>query len=361
MEDVCNISDFDLIKNNVKFTRRMELNKSLKDNLNIEEKETLLSCYYAITRKDIKGSKKDIVNKIYNELTSKDRLNKIFSLFNEVEYNIVSEIVKNNGDLVLNDLKARDYAYLLNLGFLYFYNFEDKLHVIIPDEIMNVIKDMDFNSYKKKSLENEKVINLFESMLNLYGAVSIALFIENCHNFLGYENISENYFECIFLPVRTNEYKFTELNDNVYVTKIDSLTEDDSNEKAIVYNTISHLEDDLYYYDYKDITYEELLKHKDIFYFKETNEVKEFKKYLKKKKMSDNDIDTLISVMFLSFRRNYSEGIDVVTDILNDFDIKINNNNYKELMTYINNINDNIPRWGYKGWTNKEIILKKYE
>lgn len=128
---------------------------------------------------------------------------------------------------------------------------------------------------------------------------------------------------------------------------------------AIINKIIKRLEDDLFVFDFKEIKLDDLLKYYDLFYYEETDAVIAFKKYLKDTGMSDENIDLFVGSLIQSFRKDYNEGILFLSEAFEEENYDINENNIDEILSYINNIVDNIPLWGNKGWTNKEIILGK--
>ena len=53
-----------------------------------------------------------------------------------------------------------------------------------------------------------------------------------------------------------------------------------------------------------------------------------------------------------------TSSLDNVTQIF-IFELKIKSSDMEEFMGYLYNVIDNIPLWGNKGWTNREILLRK--
>ena len=330
--------------------------KKLKKILNKCDVERLRDYYNVITKKENEDNKKSLIDKIYNELTNENIIHNFLSNLKENEYQQLVKIIENNGEYQDNYIKIEDYGYLKYFGILYTFNYQDNLHIIIPDEIMDVIKNMDVNAYHQKTIENSKLVNLAYSMLNLYGVVPLDIYLDACRKYYDYKNAQEINLDCLFIPERTISVKAIHNENNVYIVKDDAFDEYDG---YIIYKTIIGLEDDLYEFNFKEMPLEELLKYQNLFYYEENEEIVKFIEYLRNYNLNDEDIDLFIGSLVLSFRRNYNEGILILNDISEEFGIELNQDNLDEIMSYINNIINNIPNWGNKGWTNKEIILGK--
>jgi len=330
--------------------------KKLKEILNKYDAEWLSDYYYVITKKRIDENKKNLINKIYNELTDKNVIQNFLSLIKENEYQELVKIIENDGEYLNDYIETNDYCYLKCFGIVYTFNYEDKLHIIIPNEIVEVIKNIDINTYHEKSIENSKLVDLAYSMLNLYGVVPLEEYLTSCYKYYNYKNDTEINLDPLFIPERFISIKAIQNENNIYIVKDDCL---DDCDEYIDYKVITRMEDDLFEFDFKEITLEELLNNKELHYYKETDEVIEFKEYLRDNNLDEENIDLLIDSIILSFRRDYNQGILILNETFEEEGIELNEENIEEIMTYVNKIIDNIPTWGNKGWTNKEIILGK--
>ena len=326
----------------------------LKDILNKIDKDWLNDYYYVITKKQINETKPKLINKIYNQLTNQSVIESFLNNIKENEYNELVRIIENNGEIQDDYIDHKDYTYLKSFGIVYTFNYQDKLHIIIPEEIMNIFKNINISDYHDKIIENTKLIDLAYSMVNLYGAGPLDLYLDYCHTYYDYDDSEKINLECIIEPERTISIKIIETLTNVYMIRDEIIDDED---KALIVKVISDIEDDLYEFDFKPISLDELLNYKELFYYEEIDSVIEFKEYLRDNDMDEEEIDLLIGAIILSFRRDYKEGILTLSEILADLNFEIDEDNYEEIMTHINNIINNIPIWGNKGGTNKEIIL----
>ena len=349
------MSDKEITKEvNLKSAIQCKPIKKLKDILNKYDKYWLSDYYFAITKEEIDDTKKNLIDKIYIELTDENVIHNFISILKENEYLELLKIIENDGEYQNDYIEIKDYSYLKAFGIIYTFNYQGKLYIIIPDEIMDVIKNINFNIYNKKIIENSKLVDLAYSMLNLYGVVPLNIYLDACYKYYNYDDSKEINLDCLFLPVRTTNIKVIQNENNIYIMKEDVF---DDYDEYIIYKTITRLEDDLYEFDFKEISLDDLLKYQNLFYYEETNETIEFREFLRDYNLDDEDIDLFIGSLILSFRRDYNEGILILNEMFEDEDIELDENNFEEIMSYVNRIIDNIPTWGNKGWTNKEIIL----
>lgn len=146
-------------------------------------KDWLSDFYYTITKEDIDDSKQNLINKIYDELTDETIINRFLNSLIEDEYKELIRIVENNGCIQDDYIENTRYTYLISFGIVYTFNYQNKLYVVVPDEIMDTIKNLDTNKYHKKAIENSKLVKLAYSMLNLYGVVPLNVFLDNCYKY----------------------------------------------------------------------------------------------------------------------------------------------------------------------------------
>lgn len=329
----------------------------LKDILKLYDKDRLNDLYYTITKEETSDSKQHLINKIYDELTDENTVNRFFNALIEEEYKELTRIIQNNGCIQDDYIEHTTYCYLRYFGIVYTLNCKNKLYVVIPDEIMEIIKNINIEKYYKKVDENSKMVKMAYAMLNLYGVVPLTAFLDNYHKFYSKKRIEKTDLDCIFLAERINSIRGIETERNIYMVKNEFLAEED--DIAIVNKTIQRLEDNLFAFDFKEIELDDLLKYYEMFYYKETDATIVFKEYLKDNGMPEEEIDSLIGSIIESFRKDYNEGILFLNETFSDSDYELDEFNIDEILPYINGIVDNISMWGNKGWTNKEIILGK--
>lgn len=78
-------------------------------------------------------------------------------------------------------------------------------------------------------------------------------------------------------------------------------------------------------------------------------------------KVDSEDAQDITEAIVQLLRSDYSTSMYYINEVFNDFDIDLDKNNIDEILYYISKIANNIPLWGNKGWSNKEILLKGIE
>ncbi len=349
----------DEITKEVNLCGAIEINepiKNLKPILELYDKDYLIDFYYSITKKQLNSNKQNLITKLYKLLTNENIIKNFISTLIDEEYNEVIRIMTNKGSIQDNYIEYKLYSCLKNFGLVHTFNYNSNLYIVIPDEIMTILNNIGIDKLTTKIEENTKTVKLAYSMVNLYGVVPLDLYLDCYGKFYRKPN-SEKDFECVFFPERINPIRLFDTNENLYFTREEFL--DEAYDDAMTKKITCKYEDCLFNYDFKEINLEDLLNYYDNYYYEETKAVKEFKNYLKKKKLSNDTINSIVSNIIQSFRIDYDNGIFFLNEMLEDDNYEINNSNIDEILPYINNIVNNIPMWGNKGWTNKEIILKE--
>lgn len=155
------MEDKELIKNvSIDFARRDKLVKNLKDVLKIYDKDNLNDFYYNLIKEETDLSKQKLIGKLYDFLTDEEIIHMLLNTLTENEYNVLVRIINNNGDLQDNYVNYNDYCYLVNFGIVHMFNCNDHIHFIIPNEIMDVFKGIEFEIYPNKVRENSKLVKL---------------------------------------------------------------------------------------------------------------------------------------------------------------------------------------------------------
>lgn len=223
---------------------------------------------------------------------------------------------------------------------------------------MLIFNNIDINEYKEKVKNNTNKLKLINSMMNYYGTVSVSDFLDYYLKYYNIEKIDKYELDSILFAERQNQIRVINSGSDIYFIKNEYLYE--NTDKTLMLKIIASLEDDLYSYDYKEIELDDLLKYNDIFYYKETPETKKFKEYLIKQNVTPEKANELIEGLINTYKIDCSNASLFTNDIFSEIDYELNDSNIDEIMSYINEIVINIPVWGSKGWTNKEIILSKY-
>ena len=325
---------------------------NLEEILNQENEQKLNEIYYYLYNKEIKTNKNTLIKKISKKLINSETIyNIINNLYND-EYNLLENIINNNGVLQDNNFKLCNCQLLICHGVLYLINDNNNVYLVIPKEIIEIINKLDLDKIKNQVFKNTRLSDLAYSMINLYGIVKLEDYIDYCIKYYNYEDIKEINFLSVVLSGRFNHPVIYEIDDTKLITK----------EEFLEFGHYELLESKFFQMDFnnfdkKDLTLSEILQYKDLSYYEKNKEANALYKFLKKYDIEDDDINFLIGVIVETTRIDYMSGILDFKDIFLDFNINIDENNFNELITLINNLYYSIPVWGSEGWTMKEILL----
>lgn len=332
--------------------------RKLKKILKLKEKVSLESYYYVYSNEDENEmSKNELIDYIFGHLTNDNVIYDFISTLTEDEFNMLVKIYNNDCCLIDNKYVYHNINWLMNYGIIYLFGYEKNIYLVIPDEIKEILDTIDLDEYKENVKENTNIVNLAYSMLNLYGPVSIDTFSSYYEKYYGRQFDSLNDFTSFFGVRRTNPIDIVRYNDLFYLIKTEFL--DELFEKSKYTYLMNRDVDDFFIVNYKPIEIEELLKYCDSFYYKENEYMLKFVNYLVSKGMKEEDAKDCVGSIINSFVCDYNDGMELLAEDFAEFKFELNDDNIDEILTYVNEVIDNIPLWGNKGWTNKEIILRK--
>lgn len=343
-------------------TKKINLDNAIKSDVETNlmtllekyDKDYLYELYYVISGKESKLNKKQLIIKVFDLLTNRDCIYCILNNMFDNEYDILCKIIDNNGTIQDDYVEPNDLAYLRYTGLVYLINNNDNIYEIIPNEIMSVLKTIELKELKKIVNDNRFLHVLLNSMLNFYGVVTIDDYLKRCNEF--YEDVS---FDSIrFLLVRPGFNPptiYTSSRDIDYLVKSEYL---EFNEIYLIDRIVDNIE--VNHIPIKEIEIAELLKYDDNCYYKQNKDTDSFKKYLKKIKVKDDNIDLTIGIIIQTLREDYLSLINIVNDIFEDEEYRLSKKDIPVILDFINKILNNLEIWGNNGWTNEEIILKEY-
>lgn len=318
------------------------------------DEEALCGIYYCITKKEINYNKTKMIKKVYKLLTDRAILTKIFDKLLYNEYKEIKRILEDGGKLHDDYIKLRDYSFIRYTGIVHLFNDNDKVYAVIPEDIINIICDMDFNRYKLISEENTKINDLAYSMVNLYGAVNLYDFSNACCKYYNYSDPNKINLYSVIDVERFNSIRIIECYEKLYMVKEEFL---ENGNNYVISKIIDRM--NLENIKRKDIKLEDLLKYKDNTYFKPIPQSEMFSKYLRKKGLTKEKADMIVETIIQTFRFYYLDLIDFINDIFYEEDFILDDNNIDDIMYHVNNIFNHSTVWGNNGWTNIEIMLGK--
>lgn len=323
--------------------------KELLNTLTLEDLKHIGDLF--LVRRLSNKRKKEVVEIIYKTLTNTTKLSEVFARLIDTEFNLLKRLMKNQGTLQDNNINIQDYHFLYMVGIVFLFKRNNKFYISITNDVYNTIKKIDLSKFDKAIEANMKSYNLVKAMVELYGVVSGNDYIDAYNKYYGYTD----YFD---IPRET--LYFCERVDHIYQVYIE-------NELYFIDSILVHKEyepilDEIIQRQYeiskKPISLNELLKYTDYNYYEENESIKKFKKYLKTKNISKNNIENLLKDIVKAYRLG-NQFIGYSIQLLEEYGLNINDNTIQTYMSYLIDIFNNSKIWINNGWTPIELLKKQ--
>ena len=296
--------------------------------------------------------KSELVDIIYNVLTNENKLSEVIERFIDKEFDLLKKLMKNKGTIQDNYISIENYHFLYMLGIIFIFRRNNKFYISITDDVYNVLKKINLAKFDKKIDENTKIYNLLKSMVELYGVVSYGDLIDSYCHYYGKDD---------FMDVSTNALYFCERLDNISHIHTDNNSYFVSS--ILTHNKFEPILDDIVNRQLeiktKPIKLNELLKYNNAFYYEETTSRKDFKQYLRKNKISEDVIESIMINMINMFKLGHSF-VEVIIPMLEYYGLEVTESNIQEIINYLIVIYNNTRIWTNNGWTPIEM-RKEYK
>jgi hypothetical protein len=293
--------------------------------------------------------KKELVNIIYSALTDKDKLSDVIERFNDKEFNLLKELILNQGTIQNNNISMEQYHFLYMVGIVFLFKRNNKFYISITNDVYNVITKINLDTFEKIIEENTKVYNLIRSMVELYGVVSYGELIYAYNSYYGYDEVFDIPNNVLYFCERLDNIEQFHTEHNLFFVnrilnnkKLESILEDIVDRQQKI--------------EKKPIELDELLKYSDYNYYENNSSKNKFKKYLKRKNLSDETIEEIILNISKMYRLGNSF-IGTTFEMLQEYDVEITEENMQEILGYLTDIYNNTRIWTNNGWT--PIEMKK--
>ena len=288
--------------------------------------------------------KKELVIKLYDAITTEMGLRNIISKLLDNEFKLLKRIVVNDGVLQDNMVPMEDYHILYILGIVFLFRRGNKFYISMPTDVYEVMKDINMDDFIDEVNDNTKIYEMYLAMIRLYGVITIDDLV-NAYNFY-YGEVDRNKVTMLLSWHRIDRHMVIIDNGRYYVTNI---LEDD--EFGDVRDKIIERQKEI---PCKRLSLEELLKYSDFDYFDDNIVPDDFRKYLKKKNVSDKKVDSLL----FSICNHYKLGHEYVAttfEMLINNGIDIKEDELQMVLNYLISIYNNTRLWINHGWTPIEL------
>ena len=296
-----------------------------------------------------KKVKKELVNIIYGALTNEEKITDVIERLIDKEFSLLKRLMTNKGTIQDNNISPEDYYFLYATGIVFLFRRGNKFYISITDDVYNTIKKINLNKLQKIIDENTKVYSLVRSMVELYGIVSSSELDYYYSMYYGNgKELEAPSNSLIFCERLDNIGKIHKENNLYYVNKIF-----ERKELELILNDIIERQS---YIKKKTIKLNELLKYYNYDYYEKTESKNNFKKYLKKLNVQDEDIEEILKIISDLYRLGNSFAEQTLA-ILAEYGIEIEEKNLQEIVNHIMAIYNNSKIWQNNGWTPMEMAL----
>lgn len=273
-----------------------------------------------------------------------EKITEALYLIDSERYEFLEKVFTNNGVLCFEaDNVTSNIEYYIEYGILFPVLKNCEVYLVMPNEVMNVVKSLKNDEYKKILDRNTELVKLFWGMTYSYGVLVIDDFIKMLKNYIDY-SLDEidiygivvsgaNYYGQYIMQGNIGRNMMIELEDVVEVI-----------------NTRECFSSDR---DFCIIEKKELLEAATDEYLIKNPISMKLKKYFKNNwKLEDKYIDMLVINLYFNIQENESE--ELIESIVDSFG-NIGDDELTNLLGELNNFINNTRLWRLKGYTLKEL------
>lgn len=292
-------------------------------------------------------TKKELVDIIYNALTNENKLSEVIERFIDKEFDLLKDLMNNKGTIQDNKISIEQYYFLYMTGIVFLFRRDNEFYISMSDDVYNVIKKIDLSKFEKIICENTRAYKLIRAMVELYGVVSYGDMDYYYSLYYGNGEDIDTPNNALYFCDRLDNIVQVYKDHNLYF--INSIL-DNQELETIVDDIVSRQ----LKIKRKPMEIGDLLKYLDNNYYEDNDSKRNFKKYLRKKHISDEQIEEII----LNISKIYRLGnkfIGVSFDMLEDYGVEVTEDNMQEILNYLTDIYNNTRIWTNNGWTPIEM------
>ena len=273
-----------------------------------------------------------------------EKITEALYLIDGERFEFLKTIAENHGYISFEDNNfTSNPDYFLECGFVFAAMREDGIYLIMPNEIINIIKSLDNDEYRKKLAKNTELVKLFWGMTYNYGVLFIMDFVRILDNYVDYSLEETDIYGII---VSGGEYYGEYIVQGNLASTIMAPLED----IVDIINTRNSIPGDR---DFCIIKKDELLKAAKVDYLLENDISMRLKKYLKNNwKLEDSQIEMTIINLYADIQENEKE--EVIENIIDALE-EMSENDLKKFLVEINSFINNTRLWRLKGYTLNEL------
>jgi len=273
-----------------------------------------------------------------------EKITEALYLIDSERFEFLKNIAENHGYISFEDDKfTSNPDYFLEGGFVFAAMREDGIYLIMPKEIIKVIKSLDNDEYRKILAKNTELVKLFWGMTYNYGVLFIVDFVRMLNNYVDYSLQETDIYGIIVSGGEYyGEYIVQGNLASTIMAPLESIVD--------IINTRNNISS---HRDFCIIKKDELLEAAKVDYLLENKTSMRLKKYFKDTwKLEDPQIEMTIINLYGDIQENEKEEvIEDIVDALGD----ASENDLQKLLVEFNSFINNTRLWKLKGYTFNEL------
>jgi hypothetical protein len=290
-----------------------------------------------------KMNKDELAAEISRDILREYRLDFIMLLSSEEEFQFYQEVL-GQPYMQNNDALPGNYLHFMNLGILYTFFDEDKLYLVIPEEVKEALKQLDWEALRWTRSWEQLVLQYVNAAVNLYGVCTPELLLD-IYNDQNEQRLSLEHLKEItdFHLMRMQQYL---LIDGYYASQYF----DDDN-LGELHDLLKQIQNKPRYIPHK----EEFLKHSGNHYFEMTPQLLQLRLYILNQLCDDAElVDTIIEDIQLAC--SMEEPLQMIVNELDRRNIVFDNiDQVKRFASLVTEVNNHTRIWSNCGYTPAEL------
>ncbi|MGL5820445.1 MAG: YecA family protein [Sarcina sp.] len=345
MKDVISIANL-----NRDIALKKQSGETLAECLNDLNKDTLKAILgnLGVTKGVSKLKKSEQIELITEKLLDSEFLSNLISTLNMSELNAINECLEN-GSFDITELFYDKYINIVNVGIGLTYLDGDNVKLVIPKDVLKVLKNVDLKTIEGKVAYRHFVDSYMLACGRVYGVFDIDFFINTFNRENEFEINKENLIQ--YFKDNNNKVANVELKDGLLVnTALEML--DGGVNKILSFRKDNNVE-------YKIFGKGELLNFKNAEAITITEAHRQLLDFIKNYTKSRDAVMSMLIELDLTFaisEFNIERSLNIVNKFLTEGDIK-SNKEIDRLVKLLIGVYDNTRKWSNKGNTNREINI----
>ena len=187
--------------NNYEVNKKLGVNKPIKNDfkacLNDLTKDKIEAYSKNYGLKGLSKLKKgDLIDKFYEAFITEKALVATLDALNGKDFELIEKLMENKVEDI-TDYNLPDYLNLFVTALAFIYIEDNRMKMVMADEVIEVIKTVDMTDIHSGAEEADELENYLNSFVELYGVLNVDFFVNRFNEYTG-KNLSSSYIVDLF-------------------------------------------------------------------------------------------------------------------------------------------------------------------